>query len=83
MILYVYSTYDEKVKSFSNPFYMPTNASAIRAFTDLANNKQTTVGMHPSDFTLYQVGEWDDQTGVISHYDQHNNLGKADQYLEE
>jgi hypothetical protein len=83
MIYYVYSVYDEKVKTFGNPFYKPTNPAAIRDFADLAKDQNTTVGRHPEDYTLYQIGEYDDQTGLMTPYEKLNNLGKADQYLEE
>jgi hypothetical protein len=83
MIYFVYSIYDEKVKTFANPFYKPTNPSAIRDFTDLAKDQNTTIGRHPEDYTLYQIGEYDDQTGLMKPYEQLNNLGKATQYTEE
>lgn len=83
MIQYIYATFDEKVKAFSNPFFLPTNGAAIRAFSDLAKDKNTTVGAHPEDFTLYQLGEWNDQEGTLVTYEKLNNLGKADQYIQE
>lgn len=83
MILFIYSVYDEKVKSFGTPFYKPTNPSAIRDFSDLAKDQNTSIGRHPEDYTLYQLGEYSDMDGTFTIYDTKNNLGKADQYLED
>ena len=83
MILFAYSVYDEKVSTFGTPFFAATNPAAIRMFTDLANDPNTTVGRHPEDFTLYHVGQFDDSSGELLKMDQPSNLGKADQYLQQ
>lgn len=56
----VFSLYDAKAKMFGVPFYMQTVGLAIRALQDLTNDKNTLVNRHPSDFTLYEIGEFDD-----------------------
>lgn len=83
MINYIYCVYDEKVKSFGMPFFKPSNPAAIRDFTDLAHDSNTTIGRHPEDYTLYQLGEYNDTEGTLTQYETKNNLGKADQYKQE
>lgn len=80
MILFIYSIYDEKVESYSTPFFAATNPAAIRMFTDLATDGQSSVSKHPQDYTLYQVGKWDDSTGQIETFENINNLGRANEY---
>lgn len=80
MILFVYSIYDEKVESYSQPFFAATNSAAIRMFTDLATDGQSTIYKHPQDYTLYQIGKWDDEKGQIESFDNLNNLGRANEY---
>lgn len=65
MILRAYSLYDEKAGVFSPPFYMGTEGLALRAVSDLVADERTTVARHPNDFILYELGAFDDSTGVI------------------
>lgn len=83
MELFIYSIYDEKIEAYNTPFFSPTNPSAIRQFTDLANSDQTTISSHPYDFTLYQVGKWNDTNAQIEAFENPVNLGKAADYMEE
>ena len=59
-----YSVYDEKAKAFLPPFVLPEQGQAIRAFSDCVNNKKHQFGMHPSDYTLFQIAAWDDADGI-------------------
>lgn len=63
MILKAFSLLDQKVGTFSPPFFMSHVGQAIRAVTDLGQDLNTTVGRHPSDFALCEVGTFDDNTG--------------------
>lgn len=63
MILRAYSLHDMKALQYHPPFFQSTDASAVRALRDLVNDMNTTVGRHPSDFKLYCVGTYDDETG--------------------
>lgn len=66
MILKAFSLLDLKTGHFNVPFFMPHTQLAIRAVVDLAADANTTVGRHPSDFALCEVGTFDDQTGSFS-----------------
>lgn len=61
-----FSIYDSKAECFSPPFFRPAPGQAIRDFTDLANDPNTTIGKHPSDYGLYRIGEFDDGNGSIT-----------------
>lgn len=65
MISNAYSVFDTKSLLFNLPFFAVNDGSAIRSFMDLANDANTTVGRHPSDFVLYHVGHYDDATGGV------------------
>jgi hypothetical protein len=38
---------------------------AKEALRDLANDEKTTIGKHPSDFRLIQIGEYDPREGIM------------------
>lgn len=61
---------------------VPAVQIAQRAFHDGANDITTQLYKHPTDFTLFQIAEWDDDTGTYRNLDQHINHGLAAQYRE-
>lgn len=61
----VYSLFDSKAECYGTPFFMPNRAMAIRAFGNLASDRDTLVAKHPTDFTLFEIGSFDDHTGVV------------------
>lgn len=65
MLLYAYSLYDSKALTYSPPFFTTAHGSAVRMVMDLAGDLNTSVGRHPSDYTLFCVGQWNDATGNL------------------
>lgn len=63
MKLKVFSVYDEKACAFSSPFNMAHKGQAMRAFQDLIQDGKSMVSKHPGDFKLYELGEFDDNSG--------------------
>ena len=61
----VYVVYDEKAEAFMTPFFMGTDAMAIRGFGDAVNNPETSFGKHPADYTLFCIGEYSELKGEI------------------
>lgn len=67
MIIKVYSVKDELI-GFSQPFYAPSNAVAIRSFQGSAQSeKPNIVNTNPEDKSLWFVGEFDDQSGSFTN----------------
>ena len=60
-----FSLYDMKTGIFGTPFFTVHPAHAVRSVADLAADLSTVVGRHPADYTLYQVGQFDDSTGMF------------------
>lgn len=66
MILKAFSLLDTKVSAFHTPFFMAHVGHAIRACSELGADLSTTVGRHPADFHLYEIGTYDDQSGILT-----------------
>lgn len=62
MKLNIYSIYDTAAAAYLRPFFIPSDGQASRAFTDIATDAEHEVGKHPSDYTLFKIGIWDDNT---------------------
>lgn len=76
----VLAVYDEKVKAYIEPWYARTTAAAIRSFESAVNDPKTQLSQHPSDFTLFEIGEWDDDKGEIQMYEAKKSLGLAQEF---
>ena len=72
--LNVYSVYDVKADAYITPFFLPTDAMAIRAFTDCVSDPGHRFGAHPEDYTLYKIGVFDISSGQILDIDQNEAL---------
>lgn len=75
MINKVFAIRDTKAEAFMQPFFTPAAGIAIRMFTDLVNDGKSTAFKYPDDFVLFEIGQFDDATGVISPLACPINLG--------
>lgn len=67
MILKIFAVHDVKAEAYFQPFLMQSKGLAIRWFRECAQNKEHAFGKNPEDYTLFEVGTWDDSNCV---YDQ-------------
>lgn len=63
--LRMFSVYDSKVQAYMNPWIARTVAEAQRSWVQACNDGQSMMSKHPADYTLFQVGEFDEETGEI------------------
>lgn len=80
---YLYAIYDSKVKTWGPPQMIMNKGAATRSWTEAANDPQLTISKYPSDFTMFEIAEYDLQTGSISVYQTPVSLGVATQFLKE
>lgn len=79
----MFGLFDSKAAVYGTPFFMPNQAMAMRGFGDMVNDNRSMVAKHPEDFTLYMLGEFDDNTGVVKAFEPPSNLGSATQFVKE
>lgn len=65
MIQIIYSVYDVKAQAYLPPFFLHTNGMAKRVFADCCQDQQHQFGKNPHDYTLFQLGAFDDATAKI------------------
>lgn len=73
----LFSIYDEKAQAWLPPFAFIHQAQALRAFSDCLNSKDHQFAQHPEDYTLAQIGEWDEQSGVLVSFEKKTILGNG------
>lgn len=79
----VFAIFDSKAKFFKSPVLMRTKGEALRAFSDLANDKQTEIGRHPEDFAMFHLGTFDEEKGTYINNSCPESLGLAIEFLTE
>lgn len=67
MKLVAVAVFDNAAKAFNRPFFVPSVGLAIRSFQNEVNRQddQNPMFGHPGDFALFNVGEFDDENGLL------------------
>lgn len=64
----VCSVYDVKAVCYSNPFYAPNTAVAVRDFQAAAVDPQSGISRNPEDYSLFLLATYDDETGAFENH---------------
>lgn len=82
----LFSVYDSKSESYTQPWTALQNGEALRQFEQAANDESTKVGKWPEDHSLFELGTFDERTaeitllktpishGLALHYKKSNNV---------
>jgi len=67
MIQYICTVKDRAADAFGRPMFVPSTGVAIRSFSDEINRNSADNQLynHPDDFDLYELGSFDDNTGLF------------------
>nr|UXQ87940.1 MAG: nonstructural protein [Microvirus sp.] len=66
MISLAFCVFDEISEAYIPPFFMHKEGQAIRTFADCINSRDHPFSAHPSHYTLFQVGSFDDNNGTFT-----------------
>lgn len=73
----IFSVYDAAVAAYATPFFQQTKGLAIRSFGDACKDPESQLSRHPKDFTLFELGEFNEVTGKLSSLSTPLSLGTA------
>lgn len=73
----IFSIFDSKAEAFHMPFFSPTKGTAIRSFAQAANDESSDFFKHAGDYTLFEIGDWEELQGDGKFYEAKINLGTA------
>lgn len=65
MLFSVFSIYDSAVSSWMPPMYFRNKGEVLRWFAEAVNNSESRLAKHPSDYCLFELGTWNDDTCVF------------------
>jgi len=73
--------YDSKADAYMQPWFLTTEPMAARVFSDLINDPESNAGRHPEDYTLFNIGNFNDQTAEIN-WNAPVTLGNGIQFIQ-
>lgn len=76
----IYSIFDAAAEAYMQPFFAKTNGLALRIFADTISSEKSVLHAHPGDFTLFEIGSFNEETGEITPLEAYNRLGGAIEY---
>lgn len=63
----IYVIYDRRARAVVGGLHiMKHDEVARRMYTDMANDRNTIIGMHPMDYDLMSNGSFSEETGLIT-----------------
>lgn len=81
MTLKVCSIYDDGVKAYGPLVMFRAKGEATRWFSDRVNDPQWPLIKAPQDYTFMELGEFDDERGIVKMHTAHQSLGTGVEYL--
>ncbi|MEO5368179.1 MAG: hypothetical protein H7831_17870 [Magnetococcus sp. WYHC-3] len=73
----MYTIYDSAAQAYNKPVYFINRGAAIRAFADEASDPKSNICRHANDYTLFEIGEFDELTGEVRPYETKIPCGMA------
>ena len=76
-----FSVFDTKANVFGVPFFALTVGVASRLFAELVADFQSTVNRYPADFSLYEIGDFNETSGLFIALDRPNHVCNACEFV--
>jgi len=77
MQIRAFAIYDSKTEAYMLPYWELTTGAGIRKFEDALADRNSVFAKHPGDYTLFEIGLYDDNKGKLVDNISHLNLGTA------
>lgn len=81
MTMKLFTVWDAKAEAYLQPFFCPTKGQALRSFSAAVNKPDHDLHLYAEDYSLFEIGEWDDSTGIITMLEHRIPLGGAHEFL--
>ena len=81
MLMKIFAIYDAGISTWKPPMFCRAKGEILRWWTEMINSGQTDISKHPADFTLFEIGSWDDENNKFTHYKAPLSLGVALEFV--
>lgn len=66
MKLKMFAVLDKKALYYGAPVCFHNKAEALRGFTENASDPNSLVSKYPADFSIWEIADYNQQTGVVT-----------------
>ena len=73
----IFTVYDSKAEAYMPPFFMQSTGQAMRTFEDTVRDENHAFAKHPEDYTIFELGTFDDANASIEMHKTSIPLAKA------
>lgn len=73
--------HDSKMKAYLEPIYKITREMGERDFADACNEPKHAFGRNPADYTLFEMGTFEQDTGIHTSHAAPIMIGSGHHYL--
>jgi len=77
----MFAILDGKSGIYNQPWSAVSTGVALRMFSDIVNDPKTAISRHPEDYTICELGSFDDNTGTFEGLVSPKPLGNAASYI--
>jgi len=68
MKMLVFCLRDSAAECYLEPRYARTRAEIIRSLAEAVKSADSDLGRHSEHFSLFEIGSWDSDTGLVSSH---------------
>ena len=79
----IFAIFDGKAEAYLQPMFLQTKGLAIRAFTGAINDPKHPFSKHAADYTLFEIGEWDDTNAEFKQHEVRQHIGNGIEFQEQ
>lgn len=76
-MLKMFTVYDSKAEAYLQPFYAQATGAGVRIFAQASSDEAHQFNTHAADYTLFEIGTFDEHTGQLEPLKTQLNLGTA------
>lgn len=81
MKLKLCAVYDQAIEAYKPPMAYLSTGEALRNWIDAVNNDELSLKKSPGDYTFFEIGEYDQRTGIITQYEAHKRISTGNEAL--
>ena len=78
----IFTVFDAKAEAYLQPFFAMKEGVAMRNFSTAINTPEHQFNKFAEDYTLFYIGDWDEETCEILMLQAPQSLGNAITFLE-
>jgi len=78
----IFSVHDMKAEAYLPPIFVKSTGEAMRIFETTCKDTNTNFNKYPHDYTLVELGEWDEQSATFLTSEKPRILANASEYIQ-